>query len=596
MRDGFGSVEKWLDPKMASKAVIVADPDPEPDAEDAKPTPEREKWEETATFRALGHNEGVYYVASELTGQVRDLSEPQLGRSKSYYSLAAANWWETHFRKRTSPYFNVEKASRAIIASCIAKGVFHTGRYRGRGAWRNEDGHVLLHLGDRLLAPGAERYTVPERYEDGDRIYPRLSRLAGPAMKNPLSLDEAQSLLGLFEDLSWEDPVSGMLLAGWVVVSPFSGCLKYRPHIWITGPTECGKSTIINEVISPLLQCADRIHREAHMTSEAAMRQKLRGDALPVILDEADMVRRRAKANLTGLFDLARSASTGGTVSKGSPGGKVTDFAIRSMFMFASIVVGLSLEQDKNRVAVLPLKNPKLIEPTTRRKRWAQLQRQIFELVSPYNGRRLMARTAEWFRSGKFDQLLKITSKAAFHAMQSARAAELYGTLIAGAWTLQTDEVPDIEEVRHWMKDMGLGLDQVAEKAVQHSYECLSILMQKRIPIAINHVRDAAPIGQLVDVVAGQTEDIGIKEKDAAQALRTRGMIVRDSYLWVANTGEWLNEQYEDTPYESGWMQVLRTLPDVVVPGRSEGATTFYPGLRSRVAKIPLKSLQVSGF
>ena len=588
--EGLGAVKHWLDPRVAGMATTLKPEDEEPKE------PEEEHWTKTATFRPLGHDHNVYYIASELTGQVLGLSTVDLGRSKSYYSLAPRQWWKEQFPQDPKPHFNVEEAANAIIESCIEKGVFRAERYRGRGAWRDEDQKVLLHLGDRLLAPGDDRYQKPERFIDGDRIYPRLGRLDGPAMKKALALDKARSLLGLLEDLSWENEVSGTLLAGFIVLSPFSGALRYRPHVWLTGPTDCGKSTIINKIIAPLLQCAGRIHREAHLTSEAAIRQKLNGDALPVILDEADMTRPRAKSNIQGLFDLSRSASTGGIVSKGSVGGTAVDYQVRSMFLFTSVVVGLSLEQDKNRMAVLALQDPKIVDPAKRLEHWNQLQGQIFELVSPDNGRRLMARTTEWFRSGRFDELHKVTTRAAFNAMQTSRAGELYGTLVAGAWTLKTDEIPDIEEVTAWMKDADLGLDQVAEKAVNNSYHCLSILLQEQVPIQIGHVRDAAPIGQLVDVVAGQTEDIGIEKKNAEQVLRRCGLLILDGCLYVANTGEWLKKLYKDTPFEAGWVAVLRGLPDTAVLDRHVGAMRFYPGLRSRVTKIPLRSLQISGF
>lgn len=596
-REDLDAVRKYLDPKMLKKVATVAEPDPEePDAEPEKDN--ESAWAEDASFRALGHDHGTYYLASELTGQVRDLSENQLGKSAAYYSLATSHFWEMTFPKDQLPYFTVELAKRAIIALCIKQGVFNTGRYRGRGVWRDDENKIVCHWGDRLLEPGAKKYSSPERFVDGDRIYPRLERMPGPASEKPFTLDEAQRLLGLFEDLSWESSVSGMLLAGWVVTAPFCGALRYRPHCWVTGPTECGKSTLLDRIVDPLLKCVDRIHREAHMTSEAAIRQKLRGDALPVILDEADMASGKAKRNIKGLFDLARSASTGGIVSKGSSEGTAVDFRVRSMFLFSSIVVGLENEQDKNRVVILPLQNPRIADPIKRRKKWGQIQRQMYELISPHQGRRLMARTMKWMRSGQFDKLLKVTAHATFNVMKTPRAAELYGTLLAGAWTLKVEpeDLPTIEEMTAWMKDMDLGLDEVAEKAAEQSYECLSIILQRRIPILVNHVKDRVPVGQLVDVIVGQVDEdaFKVKKTDAEQALRQRGLLIKDGYLCVGNDGQWLKALYKDTPFEAGWMAVLRNLPDVVVPGRSENAVQFYPGFQVRLTKIPLNSLSAS--
>ena len=61
-------------------------------------------------------------------------------------------------------------------------------------------------------------------------------------------------------------------------------------------------------------------------------------------------------------------------------------------------------------------------------------------------------------------------------------------------------------------------------------------------------------------------------------------------------SSEWLKKLFKDTPYEAGWLDVLKTLPDVIVPGRKERAVRFYEGLEVRVTKIPFASLQISGF
>lgn len=600
LAEGMDAVRRWLAPEMAGNAVTLPETvgDDESDDEETEGKTEKDKWlaenrpewKGRAPFRCLGHDNGTYFFAAEQTGQIRALTESELGRSRPYYALGPRPWWCYHFKHKSVVGFHLEDASWALMQECIKEGVFHAGRYRGRGAWRTEDGYVVLHLGDRLLAPGAEKYTFPESFQDGNRIYPRLGRLAGPAMKIPMEVEEATRIYDLFNDLPWEDESSGALLAGWMVIAPFCGALPYRPHAWVTGPTECGKSTIFNRIIAPMLSGISAIQREAHMTSEAAMRQLLASDALPILLDEADMVGKRAKMNLRGLFNLARSASTGGTVSKGSTGGVATDFTVRSMFLYASTVVGLELDQDKNRVAILPLRNPKNEDLVKRQERWVQVQRQIIDLISPQHGRRLMARTATWLRDGRFDELFKVCQKASLAVMKTARAGELYGALIAGSWMLRSDKVPPAEEVVAWIKDSGLGGTQEEEQGAKQTATCLSLLLQSREVVLLNHVKTALPIGVLIDRLAGQSQDLKVDRADAEQCLRHCGLMVKDGNFLIANQSEWVTRKFKDTPFEAGWMRVLRSLPKATAGDH----VRFYPGMKSRVTVIPLESLSVS--
>ena len=591
-REGENAARHWLDPENTAQATWQLPVD-DPTAAPAEEPKEKKQatWEDEAPFRPLGHNDGTYYVASEKTGQVRALSEASLGRALAYISLADGSFWRKWFKGKGPSGFSIPVAGEALVDACMAQGVFREGRYRGRGIWRTDKGDAVFHWGDRLLAPGATDPSPPERFKDGDRIYPQLERLAGPAMKNPMTLDECLEIHGLFETLAFESEGDAALLAGFIVNAPLSGWLDLRPHVWLNGPSQSGKSTLVNHIIAAMLKCAGVIHREAHLTTEPAIRQMLKGDALPLILDEADMGRQKSASNLRGLFELCRSASTGGTVSKGSTTGNSQDFTMRSMFLFCSIVVGLKLDQDKNRVAVLTLKHPRAMDPEKRRKHWAWFQRQMIGRINPQQGRRLLARTVEWVRDGRYEELLKVTTKACYTMMRTARAGDLYGTLVAGSYLMRSDEIPSEGEVVAWLKDAGIGIDRLEEKAVRVARGFLELLLQARIPVMQNGVIQRVAVGELIDVVAGRQGDIGVKKDAAHEGLRRRGLWVEglrdDAELLVANQSEWIKKRTERTPFEGGWYRILRALPGAA-PG---GEKRFYPGMRSRVTKIPLSSL-----
>ena len=133
-------------------------------------------------------------------------------------------------------------------------------------------------------------------------------------------------------------------------------------------------------------------------------------------------------------------------------------------------------------------------------------------------------------------------TKAAFSVLRTARAGELYGALAAGVYTLKGDDIPSEEEIVAWLKDAGVGIDHAQEQATQHSHECLGILLQATVPVMRNSVIQQVVVGQLLDLIAGQSDDIGVKKSDAIAALKERGLHVDTtaSQLWVANTSMWV--------------------------------------------------------
>jgi len=68
-------------------------------------------------------------------------------------------------------------------------------------------------------------------------------------------------------------------------LSPFSGALGWRPHIWLSGEAGSGKTTVVNLIIKRLVAIAESVEGSS---TAAGIRQKLEGDSRPVLLDEAE--------------------------------------------------------------------------------------------------------------------------------------------------------------------------------------------------------------------------------------------------------------------------------------------------------------------
>src|SRR5690554_3389038 len=71
--------------------------------------------------------------------------------------------------------------------------------------------------------------------------------------KSPLRDEECFPLIKACSRFNWLKKDSGMLLAGALVLSRCCGALPVRPHIWITGGAETGKTTLLEHLINPII-------------------------------------------------------------------------------------------------------------------------------------------------------------------------------------------------------------------------------------------------------------------------------------------------------------------------------------------------------
>ena len=95
------------------------------------------------------------------------------------------------------------------------------------------------------------------------------------------------------------------MLFGWLSIALIGGALDWRPHVFLFGPPNTGKTTLHNLVaalLTPMVVAADG------QSTEAGIRQRQGPDALPVVVDEfeTDTEARR----LQSVLRLARSASS----------------------------------------------------------------------------------------------------------------------------------------------------------------------------------------------------------------------------------------------------------------------------------------------
>ena len=586
LQEGMGAVQFWIEPDNAGRATILPDqPGDEPADDDRDPL-----WVTEAPFRCLGYNEKKYYFLDQ-GGQLSEIAGLAMGSRAALLMQAPIEWWRRHFDGKRGVRWD-DATSAVMEFQARRRGVFRPGMIRGRGTWRNEDGEVVVHLGDRLLAPGEKRWSVPEHYADGNTIYHRLPRIAGPSSSRPMPLEERRHLLDMIMSRHWKHDGSGFLLMGWTALAPSCGALDWRPHLWITGTKGCGKTKLIELFVKPLL--ADMVVMGQGRTTEAGIRQVLAHDALPVISDEMEGTSRAARATIRGVVELARSASSpAGRVIKGTTHGKPLAYSIRAMFMFASIVVNLEDAADKSRFSILPLKGAAELDPEFRRQDWIAFRRKLGKHCHTVAGRQLLAAQMDFWRSGHMFKLMEVCKAAADQVFKDARMGDQYGTLAAGAWTMMSDEVPAENEVIDHLGSLNFAGTVLEDEEENEGFKILSVLLQVREPVR-NEIGQphTATIGELIDIVAERDLEYtsSVTAKRADTHLRQIGIRIAPNKLGflIANTSEWVTKQLEQTAYHAGWRRVLRSIrgaaPTDPIPFQSRQR-------RSRATFIPFSAM-----
>ena len=598
MLEGEKQVRYWLDPSRASEAVVYTG-DPPPPVPTDELGPELAKlagqtWLDTAPFFCLGYDHGTYFYLPRGTGEITPFTRSQ-HRAEHLLGLAPGTWWENEFPGRRET--NWRMAIDALYRAQEKVGVYRSERLRGRGCWREdpESMDIVLHLGDRLLPPGkGAQYQNPESYHnEKGMIYEKLSRLDGPCEDRALDLAGAEKVMEAFRGLLWYEEASGVLLAGWCTLSTICGALKWRPHVWLTGGSGAGKSTVMEDLLMPLMGGPykhggmNRFYEGG--TTEAGIRQEFhRADALPIMYDEAENVDMKSDIRLQNVLALARSASSsaGAHTAKGSQYGKAVTYEMRSMFCLASIGGAVRQEADKTRISLLQMHSKSSMTEKQREDHW-RVYAPILDSMTVTVGRELMARTLKWLRDGSLDDTIKTFRLAATGILGDTRSGDQYGTLYAGAWMLMSDFPPTAHDAREMIGSEDL--DHYVVEQVPEGRKALQVLLQSRERIDTSNGPKLVAVGQLIDVVMGQASFVTPDEANGF--LRQIGMKVDiedgQYFLLVATGSEWVRKALRETPFADNIHTALRTLKGVG-PG---GKMRFITGMVSHTTRVPLAAL-----
>lgn len=509
-------------------------------------------------FRILGYNNGTYYYYPFAMRQIIGLSAA--GHTMSnLLQLDSLEHWEASWRdndgKLKARHQSIALYAAASMTQIAEKrGVFvEESVVRGAGAWI-DDGRVVLHCGDMLYIDG---HLTPFGDFKSDYTYVAASKLMRPSA-DPLSNAEARRLRVICEALTWENKLSGTLLAGWLVIAPICAALQYRPHIYITGEAESGKSTvmdlIIKQTLGKLALCLDG------GTSEPAVREAMGYNGRPLVYDEAE-----GSSSMPDVLMLARKATTGSVVKKFGQ----RPFKARFCACFSAINPPVNKTADESRISFMHLKKNRRSSAI---QEFEDLKALIDEVISSDFPERLIARTLQ--NMNNLLANIRIFQKAVRQVTGGARASQQIGSMMAGVWMLGSTAVATDE--------------QALEIVRRFNYADHTILEDIGDPMRLVQWIT----GSLVPVKNGLAESIGeliLKvdiENDAAadRVLRNYGIAVKSGGVSIASRSQNLARILRETEWADKWS---RTLSDI------EGAEKFKieyfsTGIKTSGVRLPI--------
>ena len=384
-----------------------------------------------AHFSILGYDGPTYYLFQHEKRQIMSITKSDLS-DIGLIELADLYWWEMNFNNGKGG-IDRKAVAQWLFRKANDRGIYDPSRIRGRGAWRDKDRNVYHH-GSYLTVNGVK--TEITKIKSG-YVYPMAFSLPDPA-DVAMTDEEGGSLVDVASMVRWSMPGSAALMSGWVMLASICGALGWRPHIWLTGPAGSGKSTVQSKFCAALLGGGIGQYYSGDST-EPGIRQDLKADALPVLIDEAESNNEKDKQRLENVIGLIRKTSTESQMrtAKGTVSGISQHFQIRSMFCLASINVNLPTKADVDRLTMLVINAPVPGEVD----RWPELEVALNAIEQDETiSQRLLARALNLMPV--ILESITVFRRAAAKHFGDQRYGDQFGTLLAGAWCLMNSYVP----------------------------------------------------------------------------------------------------------------------------------------------------------
>lgn len=506
----------------------------------------------------LGFKEKEYYYTSSANQQIVEISKFS---EVDFLNLMPLHYWESVFPGAGAQRVDWVIARSSLMDQAREKGIFQSRRVRGAGVWSDE-GRIIINMGDHLVVDGnrIELSDIKSKY------FYTLGSSLGSLHHSPLNSSECDLLVNVCSHFKWLKSDFGFLAAGMLVTSRICGALPIRPHMWITGGAQTGKTTLLEKLIKPII--GEPVFYAIGGTSEAGVRQSLKADAIPVMFDEFETTGQKSAENIAACVELMRAAwsDSEGMIHKGGSGGNSTSFQVKFSAWVSSIRVNLKNDADKSRFTIV-----ELAPHGSDQEHWSKLSQMLIGIDKEY-GDRLFARTIRMvpILLANYKKL-----KLALAKRSSQRFGDQYGMLLAGYSILLSDDAISDAEAEMIASHVSLSDEKEEAKVADHD-DSMNNLNTKKVKMEINSFSREFSIAEAI-AEARMDEKVNI-------ALQRFGIRVFSEYVAIAsNHSELENLAYRGTRWSNAWANSLSR-----IPGAEKNKSVWMAGKNQKCVTIPI--------
>lgn len=527
-------------------------------------------------FTGLGYTDEISHVWSKSLLRVVSMT-PSMYTERILKAMFGAAWCNEHYTvypDEGEPYFDSKYMADDIQEACQAKGRYCPAQERKAGIWRGADGELVVSSaadvwrddGTKVQRDGTSGFLYP--VDDGIDLDPT---------DEPATPAEVSEFEKAYDSWEWNNPSAPALITAWVVVSAFSGALSARPHLWMTAPAGMGKSLASRQLGATFgTGCA----RPVGSLTQAGILQKLRGRAIPCIIDESE-AGPTGRKSVQAALDVARwsysMSEYDDGVLRGTAGGKALGYRAFSPFAFLGINPPKLGHADQSRTVVLEMKRQK-------RSNGCTLHRLLRdESYARKQGRKL--RRLAVSRYPVFERVLPKFRDTIVRQGGATRTADTLGTLLAGYWCVKSTADPSPDDLDTLVSCLDLEA-QIEAHAESDEVRCADLLYYSKVGVPV-----VEPLGETTRTMT-MAEAIRLycvapeSQHRLGTALQSFGVrLLNDAGRWqvavvCSDSHRELQRIFAGSAWSrGGWALMLRRLP---------GGTKATKRVAGRTCKVSL--------
>lgn len=252
------------------------------------------------------------------------------------------------------------KQIKMAIAAGAANKPFRDDEKFGAGVWECEGQILLVQSKEIALLTEEGKFehsavpfyngrvldtsTASETWCD----FATLSKMLQDAHERDWCVDAFEAMNQKLHQWYWRQPVAPMVVTALCACTWLQTVWHWRPQIFVTGGSDTGKSTFLDELLAKGIFGKLSMYHEK--VTEAAIRQFMRHHAKVLILDEFEKDQHRQK-----IFEMFRISSRGGEEIRGTADQRGIKFRLKHLPWVGAINTGLRAQADRNRFIVFDL-------------------------------------------------------------------------------------------------------------------------------------------------------------------------------------------------------------------------------------------------